>query len=175
LALQLGKPYDDEGNLAASGQINAALLAKLNSHPYYKKGYPKSLANEMGTDQLFPLLIDSGSSIPDLLATYTQHIIEQINQSAQSLVSSEGDTEKKCLVTGGGAFNTYLIKGLEATLQKLGITLEVPSADLINYKEALIMAFLSVLRWRQENTVIHSVTGARKPSIGGALWNGQEA
>jgi anhydro-N-acetylmuramic acid kinase len=51
----------------------------------------------------------------------------------------------------------------------------VPASDLVNYKEALIMAFLAVLRWRQENTVIPSVTGARQASIGGALWNGQEA
>jgi anhydro-N-acetylmuramic acid kinase len=37
------------------------------------------------------------------------------------------------------------------------------------------MAFISVLRWRQENNVLSSVTGAVKDSIGGALWIGQEA
>lgn len=175
LATQVGKPYDPEGSLAASGKINSALLEKLNSHPYYQKPFPKSLANEVGTDQHFPLLLESGSSIPDLLATYTQHIVDQVSQSAQALVSHAMGDEKKCLVTGGGAFNTHLIKCLDASFRTHGITLEVPAADLVNYKEALIMAFLAVLRWRQENTVIPSVTGARQASIGGALWNGQEA
>jgi anhydro-N-acetylmuramic acid kinase len=45
----------------------------------------------------------------------------------------------------------------------------------VQFKEALIMAFIGVLRWRQENTVIASVTGASAPSVGGALWMGQEA
>ncbi|MBM3414494.1 MAG: anhydro-N-acetylmuramic acid kinase [Bacteroidetes bacterium] len=175
LASQLGQPYDQDGLIAARGQTNTALLTVLNDHPYYKKPYPKSLANEIGTDHHFPLLMASGSSIPDLLATYTQHIIDQIGQSAQLLVSQAAGAEKKCLVTGGGAFNAHLIKGLESAFHKLGISLELPSPDLINYKEALIMAFLAVLRWRQEYTVIPSVTGARKASIGGALWNGQEA
>jgi anhydro-N-acetylmuramic acid kinase len=51
----------------------------------------------------------------------------------------------------------------------------VPDANLVNYKEAMIMAFIGVLRWRQENNVLSSVTGAAKNSIGGALWLGQEA
>lgn len=51
----------------------------------------------------------------------------------------------------------------------------VPDERLINYKEALIMAFIGVLRWRQEYNVLSSVTGAARDSIGGALWTGQEA
>lgn len=175
LASKLGKPFDLEGQLAASGQINTVLLTKLNQHPYYQKPFPKSLANEMGTDEHFPLLLESGISIPDCLATYTQHIVDQISLSAQSLISNDASAATKCLVTGGGAFNTHLIKCLEVAFRKSGIILEVPAADLVNYKEALIMAFLAVLRWRQENTVIPSVTGARRASIGGALWNGQDA
>jgi len=175
LASKIGKPYDHAGQLAASGQINTTLLAQLNSDPYYKKPYPKSLANEIGTDQHFPLLLASGSSIPDLLATYTQHIVDQVSLSAALLTSAATTTEKKCLVTGGGVFNTFLIDCLDAAFRKSGITLVVPPADLVNYKEALIMAYLAVLRWRQEYTVIPTVTGARRASIGGALWNGQEA
>jgi len=58
----------------------------------------------------------------------------------------------------------------------------VPDTKLVNYKEALIMAFIGVLRWRQEYfrwrqeyNVLASVTGASRNSIGGALWTGQEA
>jgi anhydro-N-acetylmuramic acid kinase len=79
------------------------------------------------------------------------------------------------LVTGGGAFNEFLMERIAAHLEVMSIKPVVPSAELVQYKEALIMAFIGVLRWRQENTVLSSVTGASVPSIGGAFWMGQEA
>jgi len=60
-------------------------------------------------------------------------------------------------------------------LNKLNIDVIVPEENLIKYKEAMIMAFMGVLRWRQEYNVLSSVTGAIRDSIGGALWIGQEA
>ena len=84
-------------------------------------------------------------------------------------------TNSKLLLTGGGAFNTFLAERLEDALKVFNIELVIPDSDLIQYKEALIMALLGVLRWREENTVMHSVTGASRSSIGGAVWIGQEA
>ena len=60
-------------------------------------------------------------------------------------------------------------------LKELKIEVVVPAPKLVNFKEALIMAFIGVLRWRQEYNVLSSVTGASRDSIGGALWTGQEA
>ena len=48
----------------------------------------------------------------------------------------------------------------------------IPDEKIICYKEALIMALLGVLRWREENNSLDTVTGASRPSIGGALWMG---
>jgi anhydro-N-acetylmuramic acid kinase len=79
------------------------------------------------------------------------------------------------LVTGGGAFNTFLVAQLAEALQPLGIEVLVPNADVAKYKEAVVMALLAVLRWREENTALQSVTGATRSSIGGAVWIGQEA
>ena len=64
---------------------------------------------------------------------------------------------------------------LQEELQQKGIEIVVPEEQIIQYKEALIMAFMGVLRWRQEYTVLSSVTGAERDSIGGAVWIGQEA
>jgi anhydro-N-acetylmuramic acid kinase len=50
----------------------------------------------------------------------------------------------------------------------------IPGENLIKYKEALIMALMGVLRWREETNVLASVTGAQRDSIGGAVWMGQE-
>ncbi|HNO56032.1 MAG TPA: anhydro-N-acetylmuramic acid kinase, partial [Chitinophagaceae bacterium] len=81
----------------------------------------------------------------------------------------------KLLATGGGAFNSFLIEKLKEKLKLLQIEVVVPEAGLVNYKEALIMAFIGVLRWRQEHNVLSSVTGASRDNIGGALWMGQPA
>ena len=79
------------------------------------------------------------------------------------------------LATGGGAHNHFLMERLQANLQLGGIEVVVPEKNIIDFKEALIMALIGVLRWREENNVLASVTGASRSSIGGAVWIGQEA
>jgi anhydro-N-acetylmuramic acid kinase len=64
---------------------------------------------------------------------------------------------------------------LSHALAPLGIEVVVPDAKIVQYKEALVMALIGVLRWRQEYNILPSVTGAERASIGGALWVGQEA
>ncbi len=81
----------------------------------------------------------------------------------------------RMLVTGGGAHNGFLASRLRDRLGELGVQLVVPDKELVDYKEALIMALIGVLRWREENNVLASVTGASRDSIGGAVWIGQEA
>ncbi len=82
---------------------------------------------------------------------------------------------QKLLVTGGGAFNSFVIERVKHYLEVFEIEVIVPSALLVNYKEALVMALIGVLRWREEYNVLNTVTGARRSSIGGAVWIGQEA
>lgn len=173
LVNQLGHAYDDGGTIAASGQLNTALLTKLNALDYYQQPFPKSLANDYGTDIVFPLIQSAGLSIPDALRTYTEHIALQLGYSIAGLHA--GSQPAQLLATGGGAHNHFLIQRIQAALSTLQIEVVVPDAKLINYKEALVMGLLAVLRWREENTVLHTVTGATRSSIGGAVWMGQEA
>lgn len=176
LANETGKTYDDEGKIAAGGMVDKMLLEKLDQQDYYKNPYPKSLSNDFGTDIIYPVIKESGCSIPDALRTYTEHIAVQIKNAIKSLNNSEPRTKNsRLLTTGGGAFNKFLISRLKDVLKEHNIDLVVPDPELVNYKEALIMAFIGVLRWRQENNVLSSVTGASRDSIGGALWTGQEA
>jgi anhydro-N-acetylmuramic acid kinase len=79
-------------------------------------------------------------------------------------------SDARMLVSGGGAFNTFLIGRISELLDPLQLQTIVADELLANYKEALIMGFLGVLRWREEPTVMSSVTGASKDSIGGSLW-----
>jgi anhydro-N-acetylmuramic acid kinase len=176
LANDADKEYDAGGEMAASGNINEGLLEKLNALDYYKQPHPKSLANDFGTDVVYPLIKNSGCSIPDALRTFTEHIVVQISSSVSALENQKSKIEnQKLLVTGGGAFNKFLLQRLKEELQKLNIEVVIPDTNLVNNKEALIMAFIGVLRWRQEYNVLSSVTGSSRDSIGGALWTGQEA
>lgn len=173
LVNQLGHAYDDGGKIAASGQLNTALLTKLNALDYYQQPFPKSLANDYGTDIVFPLIQSAGLDAPDALRTYTEHIALQLGYSIAGLHT--GNQPAQLLATGGGAHNHFLIQRIQAALSPLQIEVVVPDTKLINYKEALVMGLLAVLRWREENTVLHTVTGATRSSIGGAVWMGQEA
>lgn len=177
LAQQAGHEYDAGGALAASGFVRDEVLSRLNQQAYYSQPYPKSLANDFGTDVLYPLLRAANLSVPDALRTMVEHIVIQTTRSIGKLLPQlpATDEPRQLLVTGGGAFNSFLIERLQASLRPLQLAVVVPDAQLVKFKEALIMALLGVLRWREENTVLHSVTGATRSSIGGAVWIGQEA
>ena len=170
---KLGKAYDDEGKIAASGKVNTRLLNELNGLHYYKLAYPKSLANDFGTDVVFPHIQQARLSVEDALATFVEHIAFQISLSVADLKQSAA--ERKLLATGGGALNHFLIERLQYHLQQQQVTVVVPDRQLIEFKEALVMALMGVLRWREEYNVLASVTGAKRNSIGGALWLGGEA
>lgn len=179
LAALAGKEYDEGGNLASTGRVDETLLQQLNTLPYYSQAYPKSLANEFGTDTVYPMILEAGLVVPDALRTYVEHIAIQIRNAVDELAAGEAMAGERMLVTGGGAHNHFLIGRLQELLSLLGVEVVVPSSEtdsaLVDYKEALVMALIGVLRWREENNVLASVTGASRDSIGGAVWIGQEA
>ncbi len=184
LANKKGKPYDDGGQIAASGTVRPELLTMLDNLDYYQLPYPKSLANDFGTDVVYPLVAGSGYSVEDGLRTYVEHIATQVRNAAElairnSQLAVEGDTKtsdqlptanRQLLVTGGGAHNTFLIDRLRERLKEVGVEVVVPDRKLVDFKEAIIMALIGVLRWREENNVFSSVTGASRDSVGGAVW-----
>jgi hypothetical protein len=55
--------------------------------------------------------------------------------------------------------------------EKLGM----PGENLNELNKTICVAFMGILRWREEYNFLSSVTGASRSSIGGAVWLGQEA
>ncbi len=176
LAELMGQPYDKDGQMAATGQVDVDLTLKLNRLPYYEKDYPKSLANDFGTDTVYPIIREAMAAAGDKLSpadamrTYIDHIALQIRIA----VERSGGKPGRLLATGGGAHNSFLIQRIRDLLDRRGIEVVVADPLLIDYKEAVVMALIGVLRWREENNVLASVTGASRDSIGGAVWIGQE-
>ncbi|MEO7802724.1 MAG: anhydro-N-acetylmuramic acid kinase, partial [Ginsengibacter sp.] len=172
LAEQQGLEFDIDGKIAASGGVSEALLQQLNGLSHYQQDPPKSLDNNFGIDTIYPLLKSSGLSDEDCMRTYLEHIIQQITISIKNNIKAVKNV--KLLITGGGAFNTFLIEGLRKTLGEIDVSVDIPAEVVVQYKEALIMALIGVLRWREETNVLASVTGAAKDSIGGAFWLGTQ-
>ncbi|CAF4273687.1 unnamed protein product, partial [Adineta steineri] len=173
----LNKEYDENGEYSSQGKINENLLNKLNELDYYKKFYPKSLSNSFGLDIIYPLLESNQSNVHDVLRTYVEHIIQQICNSIQMIIDKEKQYNSsyvncKMLITGGGAHNKYLFQGLRTKLQeKFHIDVIDSMSDVIDFKEALIMAFIGLLRIQKKTNVLASVTGAKCDTIGGAVWS----
>ena len=164
LTREFGEPFDRGGAIARKGTVSPELLAALNELPYYKETGPKSLGLEWVKAKIFPILNASDASVEDLIATFTQHIAVQLAQTfAQLPVTKNG-----ILVTGGGAYNKHLIAITQNLVQH---KLIVPEASLIEFKEALIFAFMGVLRLRNTNNVLKCVTGASKNHCAGLLYS----
>lgn len=165
-AAKLGKPYDDRGEIARSGEVNLTLFEALNQVPFYSKNKAKSLGREDMEQDFFPLIKKSGLSPSDTLSTLVEHFAFQIGAVIHSFSHKEMPS---VLITGGGAYNSYFIERLDHYLKKNWIQVEADS-ELIEFKEALIFAFLGVLRLRGENNSLASVTGASRDNCGGTIY-----
>ena len=73
-------------------------------------------------------------------------------------------TELDSALGGNGEF-------YKSCAEKLGID----HKDTNDVNKSICIAFMGILRWREEYNFLSSVTGATRSSIGGAIWTGQEA
>lgn len=160
LANKLGYEYDNNGNFARQGHVDEILLSQLNENSYYTQEAPKSLGREFFEKNQRNIIDNSGLDIKDVMATATEHIAYQIASATSHLEKS------KILITGGGAKNNYLIERIR-TLSRHEIV--IPDTMTIDYKEALIFAFLGVLKMEGKVNVLSSVTGASSDSSSGNI------
>ncbi len=168
LTLKLGKNYDESGSIARSGKLIPALYDTLNALPFYKKAAPKSLGREWVDTEIFPILETyTNYPVADVLHTCVIHCAQQIAAAASALPVK--NNTRRLLITGGGAFNTFLIESIDS-LSDSSIEIVVPDADTIQYKEAIIFAFLGLLRMQNIPNAKSTVTGASVDSVGGAVY-----
>jgi len=161
LANLLGKPFDEDGTMARSGKLNEQLLNHLNSLPIYTGTKRPSLAREWLENVFNPIIEADSGLVEDKLRTIVEHAALQIS----SIINSNAGNGR-VLVTGGGAKNGFLMERISA-LSKPEIV--IPEMEIVDYKEALIFAFLGVLRMCNQINVLRSVTGAKRDSCSGVI------
>jgi anhydro-N-acetylmuramic acid kinase len=170
LANLVGLPYDAGGQMAAKGQFDPMLFEKINSSDFFGQPYPKSLSNQWVQHHLTQICLQATSPIADRLHTVCQHIAAQLERSVNQVIGNESFTKEKyqLLATGGGVFNSYLVQCIEQHLTNLEVV--IPSENLVNFKEALLMALLGVMRLEAAPNCIASVTGAKRDAVGGGVY-----
>jgi anhydro-N-acetylmuramic acid kinase len=153
--------YDKDGELSRSGKLIPELYKALNEVAFFKTVGPKSLGKEWIFETIIPLMEKHQQTSADLLFTYSKHIAFQIANTLKS-----NNIHSNILFTGGGSKNKFLVELLKAE----GLEFELPKEQIIDFKEALIFAFLGLNRILSENNTLKSVTGARKNSCGGSIY-----
>ena len=156
-----GKSYDKDGGIAAAGKIHTELLETLNGLGYYHMPPPKSLGREWIEKEILPMLTRYNISTEDAACTFCEHIAMQI------AACMDNDPLKQMLVTGGGAFNTFLIKRLA---ENTDLKIVIPDQKTVNFKEAMVFAFLGLLRIKYKPNSLATVTGGRHDVSCGAMY-----
>jgi len=165
------KEFDESGKLSSKGKVIPELIESLNSISYSFIEGPKSLDKEKLLKDNYKLIddyLDNKSDIDlkrigyDILATIVEHISNEIFN-----VVSQQNNLKNILITGGGAKNVCLINRIK---RKLKCSVIIPDQIIVDYKEALIFAFMGKLRLQNKINCLKSVTGAKMDHSSGCIF-----
>ncbi|MFK7954007.1 MAG: anhydro-N-acetylmuramic acid kinase [Ekhidna sp.] len=157
-ASKLGESYDENGYLSRSGEVDMDFIRRIEQNDYFNCQPPKSLPNEFLKRELLDQISPRNG-----LRSMTEFVVKQI---AKDINEMEG-SNLKMLVTGGGAHNDFLVERIKYHLPNWEIT--IPTPDLIDFKEAIVFAFLGALRFAGKVNTLASVTGATKDSSSGVI------
>ncbi len=175
LASMSGQAFDQDGLTARRGVLQPEMITALNKLDYFISNYPKSLDNNWIMKELWPIVKSFDYSPEDKLNTFCNFIAERISQEIKH-ISEKEETDFKgtsMLVTGGGAYNQYLMECIsEICMNENGIHTTIPPKQIVEFKEALLMALAGLLRVRNIPNMLHTVTGASVDNIGGCIYQG---
>ncbi len=170
------RPYDDAGARARRGTVQEDLLESVDALPYFGQVYPKSLDNNWVRQRVLPLYLQHPASPEDKLRTACEQLARQVRRA----IALIGQQEKLPLrpevptsslyLTGGGAFNHFLVERIDQLCEPLGVSSIIPSEKIIQFKEAILIALLGVLRMERKVNCWSSVTGAKRNTIGGSVY-----
>lgn len=178
LAEQKGAAYDDRGQWASQGKVLPALLQQAAQLDYYPKPAPKSIGNGWVQQEVLPIYLAAEGSTEDKLATACEHTAIEIAKSIAALLQQYPTPKKqyKMLLSGGGVFNDYLIETIDEYCNEVAdINLQIPSPQIIGFKEAALMALLGVLRLEEQPNSWRSTTGADRDTVNGAVYAGYKS
>jgi len=167
------KPYDHDGEIAASGVVLPRVLAESMRYPFFRRQPPKTAGREQfGRDFTHEFIRRCGrADRRDIVATATALTASSIADAIRRFVLDRRGNYREFVVSGGGAHNPTLLAMLANELRSLG--LQIRSSDEFGLpseaKEAVAFALLAYETWNRRASNVTSATGAKKPAILGKI------
>lgn len=169
-ANKMGQPYDNNGEIASSGEVDEVLANIIKDNPYFLRSYPKSIDNAWVAGNILSEFISSSISVPDKLRTAVSVFAELIAKEIILLNKISGK-KLSTYVTGGGAWNSFAIDSINAILAEAEVPpVTIPQPDIVNGKEAILMALMGYLKLQRIPNSFSSVTGADRDTINGIIY-----
>ena len=164
--LHTGKPYDNSGQWAKTGNVLPDLLQHLLNEPYFCSPSPKSTGKEyFNLNWLNNKLLGKFSSCKavDIQATLTA-----LTASTIAMNCNECD---EILICGGGVHNKYLVGLLIQYLKNKPKVLSSKSAGIDpDWMEAIAFSWLAKQTLNKQTGNLPAVTGAKGHRILGAIY-----
>lgn len=162
--------YDANGEWAARGQVDPALLRCVLAEPYLALSPPKSTGRDLfNAPWLDARLAVSGAELAqaDVMATLAEFTARTVTDSLQRALPAV----QTLLVCGGGTCNAHLMRRLRSLLPS-GVAISSTDSEGIppGHVEALAFAWLAREHAARRSGNLPAVTGARGPRVLGALY-----
>jgi anhydro-N-acetylmuramic acid kinase len=163
-----GQAFDTDGQWAASGHVQAGLLAELMAEPFVHQAPPKSTGRDLFNPTWLAqrLQTHAGLRPQDVQATLTTFTA----QAAAQALRDHSPACQRLIVCGGGALNLHLMQALRICLPGL----EVVESGAVGMPplqvEAAAFAWLAQQTIHREAGNWPAVTGARGARVLGAVY-----
>lgn len=158
------KDFDDCGKIAEQGRIVQDVLQSLMNDPYLRARIPKSTGREKYNDAYLSEIIikikGAGGSDYDVITTLAAYTADSICLSYQKFLPKID----RVIVSGGGAYNRYIMERLH---QKLPCKVE--TEENLESLEAFSFGILGYYTLQGIPTNVPNVTGATCPVVLGNI------
>lgn len=169
----LHKPYDENGQFAATGQVHRPLLNAFLDEPFFEAQPPKSTGRDLFNAEWLDARLQefAGVSPADVQAT----LVALTAVTVAREIERHAPDCKAVYICGGGARNPEVMKALEGALAESGCSgVPVLTTDALGVPphqvEPLAFAWLAMRCLAREPGNLSSVTGAAGERVLGAVY-----
>ncbi|MEM8594082.1 MAG: anhydro-N-acetylmuramic acid kinase [Pseudomonadota bacterium] len=162
----LNAEFDEDGAWGNSGQLNASLLNKLLSDPYFDLPPPKSTGRELFNEAWLLQRIDDSVAPVDIQHTLTQLTSTCISEA----VLKYAPNCQEVILCGGGAFNQFLVNSLREQLNSMKVQTSSSLGMDPQWVESTAFAWLAKQTMERKTGNHPNVTGASKHVILGGVY-----
>jgi anhydro-N-acetylmuramic acid kinase len=162
-------PFDEDGAIAARGQVLDDLLSRLKADGYYRLSVPRSTGREhFNAEYLRQMVADLEPSPAgeNVVATVTRLLVDLLAEASRTYRLAE------LVLSGGGSKNATTVAWLKSALPDVTVLTTDELGVPVQAKEAVAFAVLGYLTWNGRPGSVTAATGARHPSILGSIEPG---